>query len=93
MSCLLGLPKAMCDLQMMIVGLSAGHERVVLRGDPASHAFSACYLRGDGELLAIDTINAARDQMAARRLIAARARMDLAKLPDPAVALKDCAVA
>jgi 3-phenylpropionate/trans-cinnamate dioxygenase ferredoxin reductase subunit len=79
--------------KLLIVGLSAGHERVVLRGDPATHAFSACYLRGDGELLAIDTVNAARDQMAARKLIAARARMDLGKLPDPAVALKDCAAA
>jgi 3-phenylpropionate/trans-cinnamate dioxygenase ferredoxin reductase subunit len=79
--------------KLLIVGLSAGHERIVLRGDPATHAFSACYLRGDGELLAIDTVNSARDQMAARKLIAARARMDLGKLPDPAVALKDCAAA
>lgn len=75
--------------KLLIVGLSQGHDRVVLRGDPAAHAFSACYLKG-GELIAIDTVNNARDQMAARKLIAARMRPDPAKLADPTIALKDC---
>jgi len=77
------------DLKMVIVGLSAAHDEVVMRGDPASRAFSVCYLR-DGELIAVETINHTKDQMAARRLIPARARPDLAKLADPALALKDC---
>jgi 3-phenylpropionate/trans-cinnamate dioxygenase ferredoxin reductase component len=75
--------------KLLIVGLSQGHEQVVLRGDPKSHTFSACYLRG-GELIAIDTVNNAKDQMAARKLIAARVRPDPTKLADPAIALKDC---
>ena len=75
--------------KLLIVGLSQGHDRMVLRGDPATHAFSACYLKGD-ELIAIDTVNNARDQMAARKLIAARMRPDLTRLADPAIALKDC---
>jgi 3-phenylpropionate/trans-cinnamate dioxygenase ferredoxin reductase subunit len=61
----------------------------VLRGDPERGAFSCCYLRG-GELLAIDTINVAKDHLAARKLIPTRLRPDVAKLADPAVALKDC---
>lgn len=77
------------DHKMLIVGLSQQHDQLVLRGDPASGAFSACYLRG-GELIAIDTVNQARDQMAARRMIAARARPDPARLADPTIALKDC---
>jgi 3-phenylpropionate/trans-cinnamate dioxygenase ferredoxin reductase subunit len=76
------------DLKMVIVGLSAAHDEVVLRGDPATRAFSVCYLR-DGELIAVETVNHTKDQMAARKLIPARARPDLAKLADPAVALKD----
>jgi 3-phenylpropionate/trans-cinnamate dioxygenase ferredoxin reductase subunit len=72
----------------VIVGVGHGYDTVVMRGDPATRAFSACYLRG-GELVAIDSINAAKDQMAARKLIAAHARPDLSKLADPAVALKD----
>jgi 3-phenylpropionate/trans-cinnamate dioxygenase ferredoxin reductase subunit len=78
------------DLKLLIVGLALDHEEVVLRGDPATRSFSACYLR-NGELVAIDTVNSPRDQMAARRLIAARARLDRAKVADPTVALKDCA--
>jgi 3-phenylpropionate/trans-cinnamate dioxygenase ferredoxin reductase subunit len=60
----------------------------VVRGDPASRAFSVCYLRG-GELIAIETVNQNRDQIAGRKMIAARARPDPAKLADPAVALRD----
>jgi 3-phenylpropionate/trans-cinnamate dioxygenase ferredoxin reductase component len=76
------------DLKMIIVGIGQGYDTVVMRGDPASHAFSACYLRG-GELIAIDTVNHAKDQMAARKLIAARARPNPDKLADPSVPLKD----
>jgi 3-phenylpropionate/trans-cinnamate dioxygenase ferredoxin reductase subunit len=76
------------DLKMIIVGLCQGHDTVVTRGSAASRSFSACYLRA-GELIAIDSVNSPRDQMAARKLIAARARPDLAKLVNPAILLKD----
>jgi 3-phenylpropionate/trans-cinnamate dioxygenase ferredoxin reductase component len=77
------------DLKLVIVGITEGYDAVVMRGDPAARSFSACYLR-QGELIAIDTINSPKDQMAARKLIAARARPDPAKLADPAFPLKDC---
>lgn len=69
--------------------MSLGYDTLVMRGTPATRSFSACYLRA-GELVAIDSINAPRDQMAARKLIAAHARPNPDKLADPAVALKDC---
>ena len=77
------------DLKMIIVGLSQGHDHALLRGDPASRSFTVCYLR-DGELIAVDTVNAAKDQLSARKLIPARARPDPRKLVDPAIPLKDC---
>jgi 3-phenylpropionate/trans-cinnamate dioxygenase ferredoxin reductase subunit len=77
--------------KLVIVGLSQGHDQVVLRGDPASGAFSCCYLR-DGELLAIDTINVAKDHLAARKLIPVRLRPDPSRLADLSIALKDCSV-
>ena len=77
--------------KMVIVGLSQGHDQVVLRGDPASGAFSCCYLRS-GELLAIDTTNVAKDHLAARKLIPTRLRPDPSRLADPSIALKDCIV-
>lgn len=76
------------DLKLIIVGIGQGCDSVVLRGDPATRAFSACYLR-DGELCAIDTVNRAQDQMAGRKLIAARAHPDLDKLADPGVPLRE----
>jgi len=76
------------DLKLVIVGVAQGYDSVVMRGSPATRSFSACYLRG-GELIAIDTVNSPKDQMAARKLIAAHARPAADKLADPAVALKD----
>ena len=76
------------DLKLVIVGVAQGFDSVILRGSAATRSFSACYLRG-GELIAIDTVNAPKDQMAARKLIAAHARPSPNKLADPAIALKD----
>jgi len=76
------------DLKLVIVGLSHEYDTVVLRGEPTSRSFSACYLRG-GELVAVDTVNHAKDQLAARKLIPEHVRPNLAKLADPAIALRD----
>jgi len=76
------------DLKLVIVGLAQGYDTVVLRGSPAARSFSACYLRA-GELVALDSVNQPRDQMAARKLIAAHARPHPDKLADAGVALKD----
>ena len=77
------------DLKMIIVGLSQGYDEAITRGVPASRSFSVFYLR-EGELIAVDTVNAPKDQMAARKLVAARVRPDRAKLTEPATPLKDC---
>ncbi len=76
------------DLKMVIVGLCDGYDDLVVRGDPASRAFSVCYLKG-GELVAVETVNHNRDQMAARKLVMARMRPDRAKLADDRIALKE----
>jgi 3-phenylpropionate/trans-cinnamate dioxygenase ferredoxin reductase subunit len=76
------------DLKLIIIGIAQGYDTVIMRGDPASRAFSACYLRA-GELIAVDTVNSPKDQMAARRLIAARARPNPDRLADHTVPLKD----
>jgi 3-phenylpropionate/trans-cinnamate dioxygenase ferredoxin reductase component len=77
------------DLKMIIVGLCQGHDAAVVRGSPAARSFSVCYL-WRGELIAVDTVNQPRDQMAARKLVAGRARLDPAKLADGTIPLKDC---
>jgi 3-phenylpropionate/trans-cinnamate dioxygenase ferredoxin reductase subunit len=76
------------DNKLLIVGLSQGHDQQVTRGDPATRSFTVCYLKG-GELMAVEAINHSKDYMAARKLIADRARPNIDKLADPQVALKE----
>ncbi len=78
------------DLKLIIIGVGYGYDTAVLRGSPATRSFSVCYLR-NGELVALDSVNTPKDQMAARKLIAAHARPNLDKLSDPSVPLKDAA--
>jgi 3-phenylpropionate/trans-cinnamate dioxygenase ferredoxin reductase subunit len=76
------------DNKLLIVGLSQNHDQRVTRGDPATRCFSVCYLKG-GELLAVEAVNHSKDYMAARKLIAERARPNPDKLADPSIAMKD----
>jgi len=76
------------DLKLQIAGLSLGYDQVVLRGDPASRSFACLYLK-EGRLIAVDAINAPRDFMQSKVLIAKRAECNPEKLADTDVALKD----
>ncbi|HEY0803010.1 MAG TPA: oxidoreductase C-terminal domain-containing protein, partial [Steroidobacteraceae bacterium] len=76
------------DSKLLIAGLSQDYDQQILRGDPASRSFSVCYLKGS-ELIAVEAINHSKDYMAARKLIAERTQMNLAKLSDPTLPLKE----
>ena len=76
------------DLKLIIVGVGYGYDSAIVRGSPATRSFSVCYLRG-GELVAVDSINTPKDQMAARKLLPVHARPNIDKLADPNVPLKD----
>ncbi|WP_129794380.1 NAD(P)/FAD-dependent oxidoreductase [Sphingosinicella sp. CPCC 101087] len=75
------------DLRLQTVGLSAGHDGTVLRGEPASRSFSIVYLK-QNRVIALDCVNATRDYVQGRKLVEVRATVDPARLADPAVALK-----
>lgn len=76
------------DLKLQMNGVPRASDQVVIRGDMAAHKFSACYVR-DGILVACQAVNQAKDFIQSKKLIAARARVDLAKLKDATIALKD----
>jgi 3-phenylpropionate/trans-cinnamate dioxygenase ferredoxin reductase subunit len=76
------------DLKLQTAGLSGGHDRTVLRGDPAARSFAVAYLK-DGRLIAIDAVNSVKDYVQGRKLIEAGARPDPAALADTAVPLKE----
>ncbi|MEA3263791.1 MAG: FAD-dependent oxidoreductase [Pseudomonadota bacterium] len=76
------------DLKLQTVGLSTGHDATVLRGDPATRSFSVIYLKG-GKVIALDSVNCAKDYAQGRKLVEQRVAADPAALADPAIPLKD----
>ncbi len=76
------------DLKLQIAGLSEGYDQMVLRGDPASKAFAAFYLR-DGTVIAVDAVNAVPEFMIGKKLIAAGARVAPERLGDLSISMKD----
>lgn len=56
------------DKKLQMAGLSTGADRWTVRGDLASGSFSIYHFRGD-RLLAVDSVNAARDHLLARKLL------------------------
>lgn len=69
------------DVKLQIAGLSDGYDHAVVRGHPDENAFSVFYVKGE-RLLAVDSINRARDHMLARRLIGERLRSAPESLAD-----------
>jgi len=78
----------------------AGHhtsaDRLLWRGDPAGPDWAACWLAADPgqeRLVALLTVGRPRDLVQGRRVIAAGGAVDPARLADPAVAVRDAALA
>ena len=76
------------DLKLQTVGLSTGHDATVTRGDPHARSFSVIYLR-EGEVIALDCVNATRDYVQGRALVLAGAAVPPERLADPATPLKE----
>lgn len=78
------------DLKLQIAGLSDGFDDVVIRGNPDERSFACVYLR-ESRMIAVDAVNAPREFMQAKPLIADAFEPDRAKLADPGIELKDLA--
>jgi 3-phenylpropionate/trans-cinnamate dioxygenase ferredoxin reductase subunit len=76
------------DVKLQMVGLSAGHDNLVLRGDPATQNFSVFYYRAD-KLIAVDSVNRPNDHMPARKLLQLGLSPTPAQAADPDFALAD----
>jgi 3-phenylpropionate/trans-cinnamate dioxygenase ferredoxin reductase subunit len=75
------------DTKLQTVGLSAGADTRVVRGNPESGSWSLVYLRA-GAVIALDCINAPRDYVQGRALVERGARVSPDALADPSVPLK-----
>jgi 3-phenylpropionate/trans-cinnamate dioxygenase ferredoxin reductase subunit len=78
------------DLKLQTIGLSAGHDAAVVRGDPATRSFSLVYYRG-GRVIALDCVNAVKDYVQGRKLVVEGLALDPAAVADTSILLKDLA--
>jgi len=69
------------DRKLQMAGLSAGADEHVLRGRLEDDSFSVFHLRG-GHLVAVDSVNAPREHLLARRLLDAGAKPAAAQCAD-----------
>jgi len=76
------------DLRLQTVGLSAGHDEAVLRGEPDTRSFSVIYLKS-GRVIALDCVNVTKDYVQGRKLVEAGAAIEPALLSDASRPLKD----
>jgi 3-phenylpropionate/trans-cinnamate dioxygenase ferredoxin reductase subunit len=79
------------NLKLQSVGLSAGHDQVVIRPPIKEDSFIAFYLK-KGRMIAADCVNAVAEFNQAKRLITQKILVDDAALADPGIDLKSLAV-
>lgn len=79
------------DLKLQIAGLSEGYDEIVIRGNPADRSFACLYLK-NGHLIATDAVNAPREFVQSKGLIASHAKIDPARLADTDIPLQDAVI-
>lgn len=69
------------DKKLQMAGLSTGADQWVVRGDMGSGSFSVYHFHGES-LLAVDSVNASKDHLQARKLLDASVSPTLAQAAD-----------
>lgn len=78
------------DLRLQTVGLSAGYDATILRGDVTARSFSVIYLK-QGKFIAIDCVNSTKDYVQAKALIVNGLALPPERLSDARISLKEWA--
>jgi 3-phenylpropionate/trans-cinnamate dioxygenase ferredoxin reductase subunit len=76
------------DLKLQIAGIASPDDEYLIRGDPATRAFSCLHLRGE-RLVAVDAINRPQDFLAGQKLIREARAIDRHRAADPGIRLAD----
>lgn len=80
------------DLRLQTVGISAGYDSTVLRGDPDTRSFSVVYLKA-GKVIALDCVNATKDYVQGRLFVTEGLSPMVQQLANTDVPLKELAAA
>ncbi|MDO9246700.1 MAG: oxidoreductase C-terminal domain-containing protein, partial [Phenylobacterium sp.] len=78
------------DLKLQIAGLPFDTDQILVRGDPASGKFAIFHLKGD-QVQSVEAVNAPPEYMMGRQLIGNRKHVNLDRLADPSVSMKEVA--
>lgn len=79
------------DVKLQIAGLPIGADQILVRGNPDAGRFATFHLQGD-QVRAVEAVNRPSDFMLARQFIAAGRRVDVTRLADPAISVKEAAL-
>ncbi|MGV9711004.1 NAD(P)/FAD-dependent oxidoreductase [Gordonia sp. NPDC003424] len=77
------------DLKLKIAGLGSPDDRVVTRRHPTGDAVSFFHFGPDGNVVAVEAVNANGDFMAGKKVIAAATVIDPEAVADPSIPLKE----
>jgi 3-phenylpropionate/trans-cinnamate dioxygenase ferredoxin reductase subunit len=77
------------DLKLQIAGLSQGFDQVVIRGDSENSRSFAAFYFCEGRFIAVDAINRPKEFMTSKRALTSGQDVDLLKLADDAIDIKD----
>ena len=78
------------DLKLQIAGYAFDVDRILVRGDPASAKFAVFHLKGD-QVQSVEAINSPPEFMMGKMLIGNRKSVNIDKLADPTVSMKEVA--
>jgi 3-phenylpropionate/trans-cinnamate dioxygenase ferredoxin reductase subunit len=78
------------DLKLQIAGLARPTDTLVPRGDPAMRKFAVFHLR-DGQVAAVEAVNAAPEYMIGKKLIAEGRKIAAERLADLSIPMKQMA--
>jgi len=78
------------DLRLQTVGISAGYDATVLRGNPDTRSFSLVYLKS-GHVIALDCVNATKDYVQGRAFVTEGLSPTPEQLANTEVTLKELA--
>jgi 3-phenylpropionate/trans-cinnamate dioxygenase ferredoxin reductase component len=80
------------DLRLQTVGISAGYDSMVMRGDSDTRSFSVVYLKAH-KVIALDCVNATKDYVQGRLFVTEGLSPTVEQLADINVPLKELAAA
>tara|TARA_R110001592_G_scaffold260403_1_gene524922 strand:- start:16381 stop:17604 length:1224 start_codon:yes stop_codon:yes gene_type:complete len=77
------------DLKLQIAGLSQGFDQVVIRGDSENSRSFAAFYFCEGRFIAVDAVNRPKEFMTSKRALTTGQAVDLLKLADDTIDIKD----